>query len=40
MNFDLSEEQESFRHVVRDFAEAEIAPPRLVLSQGLGLPVE
>src|SRR6202049_5241306 len=26
MNFDLSEEQESFRHVVRDFAEAEIAP--------------
>jgi short-chain 2-methylacyl-CoA dehydrogenase len=26
MNFDLSEEQESFRHVVRDFAEAEVAP--------------
>src|ERR1700736_6026182 len=26
MNFDLSAEQESFRKVVRDFAEAEIAP--------------
>jgi short/branched chain acyl-CoA dehydrogenase len=26
MNFDLSEEQESFRKVVRDFAESEIAP--------------
>src|SRR5216683_2319225 len=26
MDFDLSDEQESFRKVVRDFAEAEIAP--------------
>jgi short/branched chain acyl-CoA dehydrogenase len=26
MNFDLSEEQAAFRHVVRDFAEAEVAP--------------
>src|SRR5713226_9078819 len=26
MDFDFSEEQESFRKVVRDFAEAEIAP--------------